>query len=53
MPVSKVRFHVGSWYWDGAKWIQDDYAYVDIAITEAPPTEAEFSEFQISSFNKV
>lgn len=32
MPSSAVLFHAWSWYWDGAKWVQGDYAYVNIAL---------------------
>jgi len=47
MPTQGIRLHVGSFYWTGAEWIQDDYGYVDIALA-APPEEG---AVQIESVN--
>ncbi|MBA7668693.1 hypothetical protein ES703_76808 [subsurface metagenome] len=36
MPTQGIRLHIGSFYYTGEEWIQDDYSYVDIALEEAP-----------------
>lgn len=34
MPNKSIKLEAWSWYWDGAKWYQDDYEYVNIALAE-------------------
>ncbi|GAI62885.1 unnamed protein product [marine sediment metagenome] len=39
MPNKSTRLHIASLYYTGTEWIQDDYGYVDIALTGVPLTE--------------
>jgi hypothetical protein len=41
MPNKSIRLHVGSFYYTGTEWVQDDYSYIDISLEGAPP-EIEF-----------
>jgi len=49
MPNKSVRVSVWSFFWDGTSWIQDDYAYVDIALKALVPS---FRGFGISDYSK-
>jgi len=50
MPSQKVTVTVWSWYWDGAQWVQDDTASMEISLEALAPT---FSEFKISDYEAV
>jgi len=50
MPNKGIRVHVWSFYWTGTEWYQDDYRYVDIALTAL---KSEFSGFGVREYTKV
>ena len=53
MPNKSIRLHVWSWFWIGTDWYQDDYEYVDIALSAPAVPEPEFSGFAVSDYSTV
>ncbi len=44
MPNKDTRLHVGSYYYTGTEWIEDDTSFVDIALGGVPPGLAEIQD---------
>ncbi len=50
MPNKKIRVTAYSFWWDGAQWVYDDTAFVDISLLTLTP---QFSNFGIGEYDKV